>query len=77
MSPRGKTVYVVGEGDKVIAKSVKVLYDYQGISVIDGISAGDRVVVEGKQNLRPGGKIREAKPAPGSQTATPSTPEKK
>jgi membrane fusion protein, multidrug efflux system len=77
MSPRGKTVYVVGEGDKVTAKPVKVVYDYQGTSVVEGISAGDRVVVEGKQNLRPGGKIREAKPAPGSQTATPSTPEKK
>jgi len=77
MSPRGKTVYVVGEGDKVAAKPVKVIYDYQGTSVVEGISAGDRVVVEGKQNLRPGGKIREAKPAPGSQTATPSTPEKK
>jgi len=77
MSPRGKTVYVVGEADKVVAKPVKVLYDYQGISVLDGISAGDRVVVEGKQNLRPGGKIREAKPVAGSQTATPSAPEKK
>jgi len=77
MSPRGKTVYVVGEGDKVVAKPVKVLYDYQGISVLDGISAGDRVVVEGKQNLRPGGKIREAKPVAASQTATPSAPEKK
>ena len=77
MSPRGKTVYVVGEGDKVAAKPVKVIYDYQGTSVVEGISAGDRVVVEGKQNLRPGGKIREAKPGPGSQTSTPSTPEKK
>lgn len=77
MSPRGKTVYVVGEGDKVVAKPVKVLYDYQGISVLDGISAGDRVVVEGKQNLRPGGKIREAKPTPSGQATTPSSPEKK
>jgi RND family efflux transporter MFP subunit len=77
MSPRGKTVFVVGEGDKVVAKPVKVIYDYQGTSVIEGISAGDRVVVEGKQNLRPGGKIREAKANPGDTTPSSSTPEKK
>ena len=77
MSPRGKTVYVVGEGDKVVAKPVKVIYEYQGTSVIDGVSAGDRVVVEGKQNLRPGGKIREAKTAASNQSSTPSSVEKK
>jgi RND family efflux transporter MFP subunit len=77
MSPRGKTVYVVGEGDKVAAKPVKVIYEYQATSVIDGVSAGDRVVVEGKQNLRPGGKIREAKTAASNQSSTPSSVEKK
>jgi RND family efflux transporter MFP subunit len=77
MSPRGKTVYVVGSDDKVIAKPVKVLYDYQGISVLDGITAGDRIVVEGKQNLRPGGKIREAQAVTTPQPTTTSSPEKK
>jgi RND family efflux transporter MFP subunit len=77
MSPRGKTVYVAGVDEKVVAKPVKVIYDYQGVSVLDGITAGDRVVVEGKQNLRPGGKIREAKTIPNPQPPNPSTPEKK
>jgi multidrug efflux pump subunit AcrA (membrane-fusion protein) len=77
MSPRGKTVFVVGAGDKVVSKPVKVIYDYQGTSVIEGISAGDRVVVEGKQNLRPGGKIREARANPSDTTNSSSTPEKK
>ena len=45
--------------------------------MIDGVSAGDRVVVEGKQNLRPGGKIREAKTAASNQSSTPSSVEKK
>jgi hypothetical protein len=52
--------------------------------VISGIQAGDRVVVEGKQNLRPGGKIREAKkevakptPKPADAPAAPSSTEKK
>jgi multidrug efflux pump subunit AcrA (membrane-fusion protein) len=76
MSPSGKTVYVVGAGDKVSTKPVKVIYDYQGLSVVDGIAAGDRIVVEGKQNLRPGGKIRETKPS-AIQPTNPSTPETK
>ena len=61
MSPRGKIVYIVDKNDKAVSKTIKVIYDYQGQSVIEGVEAGDRVVVEGKQNLRPGGKVREAK----------------
>jgi hypothetical protein len=47
---------------------IKVIYEYQGSSVIPGIQSGDKVVVEGKQNLRPGGKTRESRSAP-----TPAT----
>ena len=63
INPKGKFVYLVEKEDKVAMKPVKVLYEYQGNAVIDGIDAGARVVVECKQNLRPGSKIREAKPA--------------
>ncbi|MEY4495874.1 MAG: hypothetical protein RL744_938 [Pseudomonadota bacterium] len=61
ISPKGRLVYVVDKDDKVQPKLIKVVYEYQGTSVINGIESGDRVVVEGKQNLRPGSKIREAK----------------
>lgn len=57
----GTLVYAVDKDDKVTAKPVKVTYEYQGTSVITGIQAGDRIVVEGKQNLRNGSKVREAK----------------
>jgi RND family efflux transporter MFP subunit len=80
INPRGKLVYVVDKDDKVAAKPVKVVYDYQGLSVVTGIDAGDRVVVEGKQNLRPGSKVREDKSAAPQATATsttPTAPEKK
>jgi hypothetical protein len=40
--------------------------------VVTGIQAGDRVVVEGKQNLRPGGKIREAKKEAAKPTPKPA-----
>ena len=72
MSPRGKVVYIVDKDDKAVSKPVKVLYEYQGQAVVDGITTGDRVVVEGKQNLRPGGKIRESKTASPTLTTNPS-----
>ena len=72
MSPRGKVVYIVDKDDKAVSKPVKVLYEYKGQAVVDGIATGDRVVVEGKQNLRPGGKIRESKTASPTLTTNPS-----
>jgi hypothetical protein len=40
-----------------------VVYQYQGQSVITGVAEGAKIVVEGKQNLRPNGQIRETKSA--------------
>ena len=91
INPRGKLVYVVDKDGKAESKPVKVVYEYQGSSIVTGIEAGDRVVVEGKQNLRPGSKVLEAKstpasapnsapaatPAPTTAPATPSTTDKK
>lgn len=62
MNPRGRIVYTVDKDGKAVSKPVKMIYEYQGSTVITGIEAGDKVVVEGKQNLRPGSKVREAKP---------------
>lgn len=72
MNPRGRIVYTVDKDGKAVSKPVKVIYEYQGSTVITGIEAGDKVVVEGKQNLRPGSKVREAKPqsAPKNAPAT-------
>jgi membrane fusion protein, multidrug efflux system len=61
MNPKGRFVYVIDKDGKALSKPVKVVYEYQGTSVITGIEAGNKIVVEGKQNLRPGGKVREAK----------------
>ena len=81
ISPTGRLVFIVDKEDKVLSKPVKVVYEYQGTSVITGIEAGDRVVVEGKQNLRTGGKVREAKQskgaAPNASSNTTSNTEKK
>lgn len=81
ISPTGRLVYVVDKDDKVTAKPVKVTYEYQGTSVVTGIQAGDRIVVEGKQNLRTGSKVREAKagkgPAPDAPANNNSATEQK
>ncbi len=84
INPKGRFVYLVEkEEDKVVMKPVKVLYEYQGNAVIEGIDTGSRVVVEGVQNLRPGTKVREAKPANTPKAlakpapTAPAAPEKK
>ena len=91
INARGKMVYVVDKDGKAVSKPIKVVYEYLGSTVVTGIEPGDRVVVEGKQNLRPGSKVRESKsatppvnpPAPPTSSpsatapAAPSTPEKK
>ncbi|QWD69260.1 efflux RND transporter periplasmic adaptor subunit [Polynucleobacter sp. VK25] len=71
MNPKGLFVYVVDKDNKAASKPVKVVYEYQGTSVITGIESGDKVVVEGKQNLRPGGKVREAKSKAADTKNTP------
>jgi RND family efflux transporter MFP subunit len=60
---KGSFLYVVGEEDKVSLKPIKIISQAAGFAAISGANAGDRIVIEGKQNLRPGGKVREAKPA--------------
>jgi membrane fusion protein, multidrug efflux system len=52
-------LYVVEKANTVSLKPIKVIYQYQGKTVVTGVNAGDKIVVEGKQNLRPNGVIRE------------------
>jgi multidrug efflux pump subunit AcrA (membrane-fusion protein) len=73
INPRGKFVFTLDKDGKASMVPIKVIYEYQGSSVITGIQAGDKVVVEGKQNLRPGGKTREAKSQPTSAPQPAST----
>ena len=80
IGPKGRVVYIVDKDDKVEPKPIKVLYEYKGISAISGVESGSRVVVEGKQNLRPGSKVKEAKKATAASApakAAAPAPEKK
>ncbi|MDQ6629293.1 MAG: efflux RND transporter periplasmic adaptor subunit, partial [Pseudomonadota bacterium] len=58
--PRGKLVYVVDTATgKVAARPVEVVYATGEDAAVKGVSAGERIVLEGRQNLRPGASIIE------------------
>ncbi len=56
----GKVIYVVGADNVAQLRKVDVVYDFGTGAVVRGVTPGERVVVEGKQNLRPGQSVREA-----------------
>jgi RND family efflux transporter MFP subunit len=61
-SPRGRMVYVTRQ-ETVESRPVEIQYSFGDEAVLRGVQAGERVVVEGKQNLRPGSRIRIERPA--------------
>jgi len=63
--PRGSIVYAVDAENKAVARRVEVLYAAGPDAVASGVRSGDRVVVEGRQNLRPGVKVVERAPTDG------------
>lgn len=58
--PDNRFVYQVGEDGKAVAKPVTLAYVEEGFAVVEGLAPGARIVVEGAQNLRPGGAVTEA-----------------
>ncbi|WP_025042041.1 efflux RND transporter periplasmic adaptor subunit [Nitrosospira briensis] len=60
--PEGKFIYVVGGDSKVNSIPISVALVQDGLAVIEGegIAPGTSIVVEGAQNLRPGGLVAEA-----------------
>ena len=67
------TTYVVNAENKVEIRPLKVGRT-QGDSwvVLDGLKAGDKVIVEGLQKIRPGSPVRIAEPTPVEQGAPAS-----
>lgn len=48
-------VYLVGKDDRAVYRKVRVLFEHQGVSVVEGeLAEGDRVVVDGQVRLAPG-----------------------
>lgn len=60
-SQSGTYAYVVGDDKTVQAQPIEIASIQDGIAVIDkGVSAGQRVVVDGQYKLKPGARIAEA-----------------
>ena len=54
-----RTVYVVDNEDKVVARTVTAAERIGSLWVIEkGLEAGDRVIVEGIQRVQPGVKVQ-------------------
>lgn len=61
-NPKGTAVFVVQEG-KATVRPVKVLAVQSDMAAVSGLEAGSKVIVEGRQNVRPNAPVSEAKPA--------------
>ena len=59
ISARGKSVYIVDAEGKAVMKPVVVTNSFGTDAVVTGIDAGAKVVLDGKQNLRPGASVKE------------------
>ncbi len=66
---QGNFVYVVGDGNAARQVPVKRVYAYGDQAVVTGLNGNEQVITEGKQNLRPGGKVKLAGAAGSSKPA--------
>jgi RND family efflux transporter MFP subunit len=68
-SPNGRMVYVTRDG-AVQPRKVEIVYSFGDQVALSGLQAGESVVVEGKQNLRPGSRVRVERPAGGGPSSS-------
>ncbi|MBB3177115.1 efflux RND transporter periplasmic adaptor subunit [Variovorax sp. Sphag1AA] len=84
MLTEGSSVYVIDAEKKASRRKVESIYTFGTQAVVRGVQPGEHVVIEGKQNVRPGGKIRvetnggpqrtdEQAPGPGSAATVAPT----
>lgn len=79
MLAEGSALYVVNADQTATRRNVKIVYTFGTQVAVSGVEPGEMIVIEGKQNVRPGGKVRiEAAPAPAGAPGVPpeGTPER-
>lgn len=57
---QGTFVYTVGPDNKATVANVERLHGFGADAAVRGLHGNEKIIVEGKQNLRPGGKVRVA-----------------
>lgn len=55
---RGTFVYTVAPDQTAVVANVKRLHTFGPYAAVSGLNGDEKIIVEGKQNLRPGGKVR-------------------
>ncbi|MBS0433907.1 MAG: efflux RND transporter periplasmic adaptor subunit [Proteobacteria bacterium] len=73
-SPRGAVVFVVEEGGRVAARPVQVLHAAGNDAAVQGLAGGERIVLEGRQNVRPGNLVVERSAPAASAGSAPVRP---
>jgi RND family efflux transporter MFP subunit len=74
---RDKSLYVIDKEGKAALRTVQVLQSSGNDAVVSGVEAGVRVVLDGKQNLRPGTPVKDkgdVRAAGASGTTPPTSP---
>lgn len=67
---RGTIVYVV-EAGKAASRPIKILYSQGEDAAVTGVTAGEAIVLDGRQNMRPGAAVVEREPKPAALPAKP------
>jgi len=62
-SPRGRIVYVVDDAKKATARPVELIHPFGEEAAASGPNPGERIVLDGRQNLRNGSSVIERAPA--------------
>jgi multidrug efflux pump subunit AcrA (membrane-fusion protein) len=57
--PRGTLVYAIDAAGKAAARPIVLVYAAGLDAVVTGVQAGERIVVDGRQNLRDGAPVVE------------------
>ena len=58
-SPKGNIVYVLEANNRAALRKVDLVYAAGADAVVTGVTPGERVIVDGKQNIRPGAAVIE------------------
>lgn len=58
-STRGRFVYTAEQDGSAKSRPINLLYSFGQQVAVSGLAGGEKVIVEGKQNLRPGNKVQE------------------
>ncbi len=75
---RGTIVFAAGQGNAAVVRPIKVVASEGTDAVVSGLKPGDRIVLEGRQNVRPGVTLidrpREAGAPGGARPGAPGGP---